>query len=150
MGLKQDMIRAFNYVGWYNFVDITEIGSQLSTMEFLMSLGIDEMAKTTKIYFHFFDEQYELTARELSVALDFSEKCLLDPHALIKDYQYDFTTWWNEIFEETVSSKSSIVSIHNPTLRLLAKWLCMVVHPRSNLRLCSLPELQCLLLWLKR
>jgi hypothetical protein len=46
--LKQDMIRAFSYAIWYNFADITEIGSQLLTMEFLMSLGIEEIAKTTK------------------------------------------------------------------------------------------------------
>jgi len=43
-----------------------------------------------------------------------------------------------------VSSKNSIVSIHNPTLRFLAKWLAMVVHPRADLRFCSLLELQCL------
>jgi len=43
-----------------------------------------------------------------------------------------------------VSSKNSTVSIHNPTLRFLAKWLAMVVHSRTDLRLCSLPELQCL------
>jgi hypothetical protein len=55
MGLKQDMIRAFSYAGWYDFADIIETGSQLLTMEFLMSLGIEETAKTTKIYFRFFD-----------------------------------------------------------------------------------------------
>ncbi|RLM98180.1 hypothetical protein C2845_PM06G25850 [Panicum miliaceum] len=106
MGLKQDMICAFSYAGWYDFADITET--------------------------------------ELSVELGFSKKCLLDPNELVKDYQYDRTTWWNEISEEPVSSKDSIVSIHNPTLRLLAKWLYMVVHPRFDPRLCSLPELQCL------
>ncbi|RLM78880.1 hypothetical protein C2845_PM12G14540 [Panicum miliaceum] len=115
-GLKQDMIRAFSYTGWYDFADITETGLQLLTMEFLMSLGIEETAKTTKIYFRLFDEQYDLTAKELSVALGFSKKCLLDPNPLVKDYQYDRTTWWNEILEEPV-----IVSIYNPTLRLLAK-----------------------------
>ncbi|RLM61207.1 hypothetical protein C2845_PM14G08480 [Panicum miliaceum] len=109
-----------------------------------------ETAKTSKIYFRFFDEQYELTAKELSVALGFSKECLLDPNAIIKDYQYDCTTWWNEISEEHVSSKNSIVSIHNPTLRLLAKWLCMVVHPRFDLRLCSLPELQYLFAMAKK
>ena len=41
-----------------------------------------------------------------------------------------------------MSSKNSIVSIHNPTLRVLAKWLAMVVHPRADLRLYNLPELQ--------
>jgi hypothetical protein len=106
-----------------------------------MSLSIEETGKTTKVYFHFFNEQYELTLKELSVALDFNEKRLLDPNALSKDHQYDRTTWWNSISEEPVSSKNSIVSIHNPTLRLLTKWLCMVVHPHSNLCLCSSPEL---------
>ena len=42
------------------------------------------------------------------------------------------------------SSKNSIVAIHNPTLRFLAKWLAMVVYSRTDLRLCSSPELQCL------
>ena len=41
-----------------------------------------------------------------------------------------------------MSSKNNIISIHNPTLRFLAKWLAMVVHPRADLRLYSLPELQ--------
>jgi hypothetical protein len=101
-GLKQDMIRAFSYAGWYDSADITEIGSQLLTMEFLMSLGIEETTKITKIYFLFFDEQYELTVKELSVALGFSKKCLPDPNALVKGYQHDRTTYWNEISEEPV------------------------------------------------
>ena len=64
---------------------------------------------------------------------------------LIKDgYEYDRSSWWSVISNEPVSSKNSIVSIHNPTLRFLAKWLAMVVHSRTDLHLCSLPELQCL------
>ncbi|PUZ46559.1 hypothetical protein GQ55_7G088100 [Panicum hallii var. hallii] len=35
-------------------------------------------------------------------------------------------------------------------LRQLEKWLCMVVHPRSDLRLRSLSELQCLLTMAKK
>jgi hypothetical protein len=50
-------------------------------MEFFISLSIEETAKTTKIYFRFFDEQYELTPKELTVALGFRKKCLLDPNA---------------------------------------------------------------------
>ncbi|RLN22047.1 hypothetical protein C2845_PM07G10020 [Panicum miliaceum] len=136
------MTRAFSYVGWYNFVDMTEPGSKFLTMEFLMSLSFEETGNTTEIYFCFFDEQYKLTSKELNVALGFDKKCLLDPCVLAKTYKYDRTTWWNEISKELVSSKNSIVSIHNPTLRMLAKWICMVVHPHSVLRLCSLPELQ--------
>jgi hypothetical protein len=65
------MICAFNYAGWYNFADIIETGSQLLTMEFRMSLGIEETATTTKIYFRFFNKQYELMAKELRVSLGF-------------------------------------------------------------------------------
>jgi hypothetical protein len=38
MGLKQDKNRAFTYAGWEDFADNTEVGSQLLTIEFLMSL----------------------------------------------------------------------------------------------------------------
>ncbi|RLM69885.1 hypothetical protein C2845_PM17G08790 [Panicum miliaceum] len=141
-GLKADMTQAFCHVGWYNFTDMTEPGSKFLTMEFLMTLSFEEEGNTTYIYFCFFDEQFKLTAKELSVALGFDKNCLIDLSILAKTYKYDRTTWWNEISEEPMSSKNSIVSIHHPTLRMLAKWIVMVVHPRSDLRLCSLPELQ--------
>ena len=57
-------------------------------------------------------------------------------------YQNDHNSWWSLISNEPVSSKNNTVSIHNPTLRFLAKWLAMVVYHRADLRLCSLPELQ--------
>ena len=41
-GLLQDMNQAFTAVGWENFADIVEPGSHLLTMEFLMSLTIEE------------------------------------------------------------------------------------------------------------
>ena len=112
-------------------------------MEFLMSLTVEETSTETKVYFQFFNEQFEMTLQQFSVALGFNKRCILDPNTLVEHYQYDRSSWWSEIFNEPVSSKNS-VSIHNPTLRFLAKWLAMVVHSRTNLRLYSLPELQCL------
>ena len=50
-GLLQDMNQAFTAVGWDNFADIVEPGSHLLTMEFLMSLAIEETSTKTKIYF---------------------------------------------------------------------------------------------------
>jgi len=113
-------------------------------MEFLMSLTVEETSTETKVYFWFFNEQFEMTLQQFSVALGFNKRCILDPNTLVERYQYDRSSWWSEISNEPVSSKNSIVSIHNPTLRFLAKWLAMVVHSRTDLRLCSLPELQCL------
>ena len=76
--------------------------------------------------------------------MGFNKRCILDPNTLVECYEYDRSSWWSVISNEPVSSKNSIVSIHNPTLRFPAKWLSMVVHSRIDLRLCSLPELQCL------
>ena len=50
-GLKQDMNQTFTAVGWEDFADIVEPGSQLLTMEFLISLAIEETSTKTKIYF---------------------------------------------------------------------------------------------------
>ena len=82
------------------------------------------MGKETKIHFCFFNEFFEMLPKDFSNALGFSEKCILEVNALTK---YDRSAWWNEISDEPVSSKNSIVSIHNPTLRVLAKYLAMVV-----------------------
>ena len=56
MGLLQDMNQAFTAVGWENFADIVEPGSQLLTMEFLVSLTVEETSTETKVYFRFFNE----------------------------------------------------------------------------------------------
>ena len=80
--------------------------------------------------------------KDFSIALGFHKRCFLDPNELVKKHRYDRNSWWSAISNEPVSTKNSIVSIHNPTLRVQAKWLAMVVHPCADLRLCSLPELQ--------
>ena len=96
-------------------------------MEFLSTLHVETVGKETKIHFCFFNEFFEMMPRDFSNALGFSKKCLLEANALTDDLQYDRSAWWNEISDEPVSSKNSIVSIRNPTLRVLAKYLVMVV-----------------------
>jgi len=79
--------------------------------------------------------------RQFSIALGFHKRCILDPNTLAAKYHYDRISWWSLLSDEPVSSKNNIISIHNTTLRFLVKWLAMVVHPRADLCLCSLPEL---------
>jgi hypothetical protein len=98
-------------------------------------------ALKTKIYFRFFNKQFEVILRQFSIALSFHKRCILDPNTLATKYHYDRISWWSLLSDEPVSSKNNIVSIHNTTLRFLVKWLTMVVHPRVDLRLYSLPEL---------
>jgi hypothetical protein len=136
------MNQDFTAVGWEDFANIVEPGSQLLTMEFLISLSLEETSTETKIYFRLFNEQFVMKLKEFSIALGFHKRCILDPSELARKHRYNRNSWWSAISNELVSSKNSIVSIHNPTLRFLAKWLVMVVHPHADLRLCSLPELQ--------
>ena len=124
MGLMQDVNRAFTAAGWENF---TETGSHLSTMEFLATLHVQTVGTETKILFCLFNEFFEMKPKEFSIALRFNKKCILDPSVLASDHDYDHRTWWSAISDEPVSSKNSIISVHNPALRILAKYLAMVV-----------------------
>ena len=71
-GLLQDMNQAFTAVGWENFADIVEPGSHLLTMEFLLYLTVEETSTETKVYFRFFNEQFEMTLQQFSVAPGFN------------------------------------------------------------------------------
>ena len=83
------MNNALTAVGWENFVDIVEPGSQLLTMEFLISLAIEETGAKTKVYFRLFNEQFEMTLKEFGIVLGFHKRCILDPNTLAEKYQYD-------------------------------------------------------------
>ena len=121
------MNRTFTIAGWVNFTDITETGSHLLTLEFLATLHVQTVGTETKILFCLFNEFFEMKPKDFSIVLGFSKKCTLDLSMLSNEYDYDRSSWWSSISDEPVSSKNSIVSIHNPTLRILAKYLTMVV-----------------------
>ena len=105
------------------------------TMEFLISLAIKETGADTKVNFRIFNEQFVMKLKDFSIAFGFHKRCILDPNELAKKHRYDRNSWWSAISNEPVSSKNNIVSIHNPTLRFLAKWLAMVMHPCADLPL---------------
>ena len=56
----------------------------------------------------------------------------------------------NMIMTVVHGGKNTIVSIHNPTLRVLAKCLAMVVYSQANLMLYSSPELMYLFAMAKK
>ena len=91
------MNQAFFAVKWENFADIVEADSHLLTMEFHMSLTVEDTNTETKVYFRFFNEQFEMTLQQFSVALGFNKICILDPNTLVEHYQYDCSSWWSEI-----------------------------------------------------
>ena len=68
------MNQAFTAARWEDFTDVVEPGSHLLTMEFLISL-----------YFRFFNEPFEMTLKEFSIALGFLKRCILDPNTIAED-----------------------------------------------------------------
>jgi hypothetical protein len=143
-GLGRDMEYAMGNAGWHNFYPVHEKGSHFLTMEFLMTLNVEVTPKETKIHFRLFNEEFELSPKKLSEALGFSKKCLTSPERLVSNYRYNRAQWWDTITGEPLGGKNSITSIHNPTIRFLAKWIAMVVHPRADLRLCLSSDTECL------
>jgi hypothetical protein len=89
IGLMQDMNQAFTAVLWEDFADIVEPGSQVLTMEFLISLAIEETSTETKIHFRLFNEEFVMKLKEFSIALGFHKRCILDPSELAKKHRYD-------------------------------------------------------------
>jgi hypothetical protein len=69
------MNNSLTVVGWENFTDIVEPGSQLLTMEFLISLAVEEIGAETKVYFCLFNEQFEMKLKYFSIALGFHKRC---------------------------------------------------------------------------
>ena len=61
--LKQDMNQVFTAIEWEDFANVVEPGSHLLTMEFLISLAIEETGTETKIYYRFLNEQFEMTLK---------------------------------------------------------------------------------------
>lgn len=84
--------RAFGYASWDAFSNITESGSQFLTMEFLMSLVVEESIHETKICFPIFNEEFVRTAKGFSVALDFNKKFFIEPNRMAKEHRYDRST----------------------------------------------------------
>ena len=55
-------------------------------MEFLTSLTVEETSIETKVYFWFFNEQFEMALQQFSVALGFNKGFILDPNTLVERY----------------------------------------------------------------
>ena len=87
------MTNALTAIRWENFADIVEPGSQLLTMEFLISLAIEEIGAETKVYFCLFNEQFVMKLKDFSITLGFHKRCILDPSEFAKKHRYDRNSW---------------------------------------------------------
>ena len=59
-------------------------------------------------------------------------------------------SFWVEICGEYGKRKHSTTKIHNPTLRLLARWVSLIVFPRGEVRCAPNEDLKCLYAMVKK
>jgi len=91
IGIMQEFTLIFSILGWTSFYDTSEKGSRLLTLEFLCTL------KTTDdgITFRLFRRPYEMTWKQLSMALGFERFSSVDMDSALSDFNRD--AFWQEI-----------------------------------------------------
>jgi hypothetical protein len=115
-------------VGWQRFAVVDEPGSRLLTLQFLCTLKEVEDG----ISFCFFRKEFTLTWKSLSTLLGIHDSYKID---LLKGIsRFEKNRFSEDISGAPICKKPRTNDIHNPTLRLMHKWIAMTLFPRSDLR----------------
>nr|ABA98746.1 hypothetical protein LOC_Os12g33500 [Oryza sativa Japonica Group] len=128
IGMDTEFRAIWKAVGWQKFAMVDEPGSRLLTLQFLCTLKEIEDG----ISFRFFHEEFTLTWKGLSTLLGFHDTCKIDLQKGISGFEKN--RFWEDISGAPICKKPRTNDIHNPTLRLMHKWIAMTLFPRGDLR----------------
>ena len=131
-------------IGWQRFAVVDEPGSRLLTLQFMCTLKEIEDG----ISFHFFRKEFTLTWKGLSTLLGFHDSCKINLQKGIS--RFEKNRFWEDISGAPICKKPRTNDIHNPTLRLMHKWIAMTLFPRGDLRPIRGDELIIMFAWLER
>jgi len=81
----------FTMIGWEDAWEITEQGSKLLTIEFISSLDFDD----DNVHFRMFNKPFTLTWKTVSIALGFSDQCIVNIADVLGDFNKD--DFWENI-----------------------------------------------------
>ena len=125
---------------------ISKEGSHLLTIQFLCTLQEEDDG----VSFHFFGREYQLSWKNLSLLLGFHRKCIVDFDKAVRDFKCH--SFWTSISGQVIVGKfyPCCNDIHNPTLRLMHKWLALSLFPREDVRLVRNDELKILYAMVKK
>ena len=137
-GIQEDFLRIWQVIGWEEFAEVSEPGSRFLTIQFLCTLK----ASKNDVTFRFFRKEYRYTWKEFSVLLGFHERCAVDLENATSSFNRP--GFWKDIAGNRDCSQPRTNDIHNPTLRLMHKWLAMTVFPREDIRPVRVDELRIL------
>jgi hypothetical protein len=113
----------FRIVVWSDFWEISELGSKLLTLEFLITLVVTD----TGINFDMFYEEFFCTWCMLGNTLGFNKQCSLYAHECLPNFDRKISR--KGFLGKKVVEPPGTNDIHNPTLRFLHHWLAITLHP---------------------
>ena len=114
IGMDVESDSVWKALGWSAFASVTEGGSRLLTIQFLCTLQLGPSGCSFRV----FHKVYELTWKELSTLLRFSDRCRVDLVPATNTFQKD--AFWQSIAGNS-SGRDKNSDIHNPTLRFFHK-----------------------------
>ena len=115
-------------------------------MEFISSLDFDD----DNVSFRMFNKPLTLTWKTVSVALGFSDQCVVNIADVLKDFNKDH--FWENITAKQLERKQKYTTEedHHPTLRFMLKCLAFTFFPREELNTIKEDELHLLYIMIKK
>jgi len=97
-----------------------------------------------------FNKPFTLTWKTISIALGFSEQCVVNIADVFNDFNKD--NFWENITTKKPERKQKYTTeeVHHPTLRFMLKWLAFIFFPREKLNTIRQDELHLLYIMIKK
>jgi len=145
-GMDSEFELIFRMIGWEDAWEITKQGSKLLTIEFISSLDFDD----DNVLFRMFNKLFTLTWKTFSIALGFSEQCVVNIADVLRDFNKD--VFWENITAKKPERKQKYTTkeVHHPTLRCMLKSLGFTFFPREELNTIRQDELHLLYIMIKK
>jgi hypothetical protein len=132
-------------IGWGKLYDEPHLGSRLLTLEFLMTFETIQKNRKSFVKFRLFRKSFGCDFSRFSELLDFSKSCLPESSAMRNFNKVEFS--------DAISVKSARLRfsyIHNPSLRILHRWMLFTLFPMAKLHFVITLDLKCLFAMVKR
>jgi hypothetical protein len=145
VGLDEKLPTILRTISWGKLYDDPRQGSRLLTLEFLMTFETVVKNRKSFMKFHLFGKSFGCDLSHFSELLDFSKSCLPESTAMRNFNKVEFS--------DAISGKSARLkfsNIHNPSLRLLHRWMSFTLFPMAELCSITTPELKCLFAMINR
>jgi hypothetical protein len=139
VGLDEELPTILWTIGWGKLYDKPRHGSRFLTLEFFTTFETVQKGRKLFKKFCLFGKPFGCDFSYFSELLDFSKSCLPESTAMRNFNKVEFS---DAIFGKSARLRFS--DIHNPSLRLLYRWMSFMLFPMVELCYVTTHELKCL------